>query len=103
MLFRSSGLNLTALDLASGVGQTRVVFPARGPLNAEVKAGVGDVILTIPADVPARITVTSGLTGVHIPARFSRDGNVYTTVGFSPTGHNLDLEVSAGIGSVTVK
>ena len=98
-----SGLNLTALDLASGVGQTSVVFPARGPLNAEVKAGVGDVILTIPADVPARITVTSGLAGVHIPARFSRDGNTYTTVGFSPAGRYLDLEVSAGIGSVTVK
>lgn len=98
-----SGLNLTALDLASGVGQTSVVFPASGLLNAKVKAGVGDVILTLPAELPARITVASGLTGVHIPARFSRDGNVYTTVGFSPTGHYLDLEVSAGIGSVTVK
>src|SRR5574341_526412 len=73
-----SGLNLTALDLASGVGQTSVVFPSGGPLNAKVKAGVGDVILTLPADMPARITVTSGLTGVNIPARFSRAGNVYT-------------------------
>jgi hypothetical protein len=98
-----SGLNLTALDLTTGVGRTSVIFPASGPLTARVKAGVGDVILTVPADVPTRITVTSGLTQVRIPARFSRDGNVYTTVGFSPSGHYLELEVSAGIGSVTVK
>ena len=98
-----SGLHLTALKLDTGVGQTNVIFPGSGPMQATVDTGVGDLTLTIPADLPTRITVDSGLTGVHIPARFSRDGNVYTTAGFSATGHYLDLEVRAGIGSVTVK
>ena len=98
-----SGLYLTRLDLKTGVGQTQVSFPASGPLSATVKSGMGDVTLTIPPDVPTRITVESGLAGVNIPARFGREGNVYTTFGFSAAGHYLDLKLQAGVGTVTVK
>jgi len=97
-----SGLNLTAFDLSAGVGQTRVVFPASSALRAIVQSGIGEVTLTIPPDLPARITVKSGLSSVRIPPRFSRDGDVYTTAGFSTTGPHLDLELTAGIGNVNV-
>ena len=98
-----SGLSLASLKLDTGVGQTSVTFPASGAMTAALDTGVGDVTLIIPADLPTRLTIDSGLTGLHIPARFSRAGNVYTTAGFSTTGHYLDLEMSTGIGSVTVK
>ena len=98
-----SGLSLTTFDLNTGVGQTRVSFPAGGSVQAKVTSGIGEVILTIPPDLPARITVQSGISRVHLPARFSRAGDVYTSPGFSTDGPHLDLELTAGIGSVTVQ
>lgn len=98
-----SALNVNALTLTTGVGQTSVSFPFGGVPQAVVQSGVGDLTLTIPADLPTRITVKSGLAGVHVPSRFSRAGNVYATPGFSTLGAHLDLEVQAGAGSITVK
>jgi hypothetical protein len=57
----------------------------------------------LPADLPARLTVRSGLANVDVPARLSRSDNVYTTPGFDAQGEFLDIEVSAGIGQVTVE
>jgi hypothetical protein len=97
-----SALHLGRLDLKTGLGQTFVTFPAGQATVAKIQAGLGDVTLTLPPDVPARITVTSGFANVHIPARFARAEKVYTTAGFTTTGPYLDLEVEAGLGSVTV-
>jgi hypothetical protein len=97
-----SGLNLDALTLRAGVGQTDVTFPARAA-RAAVTTGVGDTTLTLPAGMPARITVQSGLANVSVPARFSRADRVYTTPGFDPDGEFLELEVNAGLGRVTVR
>ena len=80
-----------------------MTFPsARGIVEARIQAGLGDVNLTLPADLPARITVTSGLANVHIPARFARADKVYTTPGFVPAEPHLELKVDAGLGNVTV-
>ena len=98
-----ASLRLNRLDLTTGVGQTRVTFPAGRGITARLRAGLGEVQLTLPPEVPARIRVTSGLTKVLIPARFAQAGNVFTTPGFSPAGVYLDLEIEAGLGSITVK
>lgn len=97
-----SALRLSRLDLRTGLGQTFVSFPAGYATVAKIQAGLGDVTLTLPPDLPARITVTSGFANVHIPARFARQDKVYTTTGFVTTGAYLDLEVEAGLGTVTV-
>jgi hypothetical protein len=98
-----SALNVTALNLTTGVGKTSVALPASGPLTAKVQSGIGELSLTLPPDVPTRITVKSGISSVQIPARFSRAGDVYATADFVPTGHYLELELTAGIGQVVVK
>ena len=96
-------LALTDLKLTTGIGQTNVVFPASGAIEAEVATGVGDTTLEIPAGLPARITVSGGLTNVSVPARFGRGGNVYSTPGFEMTGDYLDLGVRAGVGRLTIR
>jgi hypothetical protein len=97
-----STLHLSRLDLKTGLGQTFVTFPSGMAGVAKIQAGLGDVTLTLPPDLPARITVTSGFANVHIPARFARQEKVYTTAGFATTNPYVDLEVEAGLGSVTV-
>lgn len=98
-----SGLNLNTLHLQAGVGETNVTFPNGGGVTAVINTGVGNTTLTLPADLPARLTVHSGLTNLSVPARFGRSDNVYTTPGFEPSGAYLDLELNAGLGNVTVK
>jgi len=97
-----TGLDLETLTLRAGVGQTVVTFP-EGGAAASVSAGVGDTTLYLPASLPARITVQSGLANVSVPPRFSRADNVYTTPGFDPESEFLELEVQAGVGRVTVR
>jgi len=98
-----STLRLSRLDLTTGLGQTFVAFPSGNATVAKIQAGLGDLVLTLPPDLPARITVASGFANVHIPARFAREEKVYTTAGFTTTaGPYLDLEINAGLGSVTV-
>jgi hypothetical protein len=98
-----SGLDLAGLTLDTGVGQTRVAFPARGSVNAAIHTGLGATELTLPAGLPTRITVRSGIASVSVPARFARAGSVYTTPGFDTEGDYLDLSLDAGVGRVTVK
>lgn len=97
-----SGLDLTALTLNAGVGETNVSFPS-GALAAVLNTGVGNTTLTLPAGAAARLTVRSGLTNLNLPAGYGRNDNVYTTPGFDPAGAYLDLELNAGLGNVTVK
>jgi hypothetical protein len=98
-----SNLQLQTLTLSTGVGSTEVTFPERGALSASVATGIGEVVLNIPEDLPTRITLQSGVTGVDFPTRFRQDGNVYTTTGFTPSGDYLELELKAGIGAVTIR
>ncbi len=97
-----TGLDLETLTLRAGVGQTVVTFP-EGGAAATVTTGVGDTTLYLPDNLPARLTVQSGLANVSVPPRFSRADNVYTTPGFDPASEFLDLEVQAGVGRVTVR
>ncbi len=98
-----SGLQIKTLNLDTGVGKTTVVFPGSGAMQATISTGVGEVIVTIPETLPTRLTVDSGLTTVNIPSRFARNGDVYTTPKFTANGPYLELELDAGVGTVTIR
>jgi len=98
-----SGLpNLTDLDLRTGEGVTRVIFSVDASLHASLTTGASAVTLTIPTDLPTRLTVISDSTKLYAPSRFSRVGEVYVTQNFSTAGPYLDLEVEGG-GEVNVQ
>jgi hypothetical protein len=98
-----SGLpHLTSFNLRTGDGATRVIFSVEASLHASLKTGASPVTLTIPTDLPTRLTVLSSSTRLYAPARFSRVGEVYTTQNFSTAGPYLDLEVEGG-GEIDVQ
>jgi hypothetical protein len=99
-----SGLpHLTDLNLRTGEGAARVIFSVEASLRASLKTGDGAVTLTIPTDLPTRLTVNSDSTRLFAPPRFSRVGRVYTTQNFSTAGPYLDLEVEGEGGEVNVQ
>jgi hypothetical protein len=98
-----TGLQLTSLDFNSSTGQTLIVFPASQPAQAHVRTGLGPATINLPAGIAARIRVRSGQAQVSLPTGLSHTGGFYTTAGFDGARPFFDLELSAGIGSVTVK
>ncbi len=89
-----SALQITNLNVSSGVGQLTLNLPAtREPFEARLSSGVGEVDVTIPAgpdvtldisggvgettiDVPddagVRLDAESGVGGVNLPSNFTR-------------------------------
>ena len=83
--------------------EARVAFPAEGRLQGSVSGGIGELVITLPPDMPTRLTVSTGIGGFSAPSSFVRRDNVYETPGFSTAGDYLDLTLSLGIGQITVK
>ena len=98
-----SRLMLGDLNVDSGVGQTTVILPGEGQLHAKISGGVGQVIVEIPDGIAARIETDTGLGGTEIPAEFERQGDVYVTPGYESALDRINLELSTGVGQVSVR
>jgi len=91
-------LQLTDLDLTTGLGETRVTF-AQGPATASLHSGLGAVTINLPAGFPVRLRVGSGAAQVSLPAGLARDGDFMVGPGFDAARPFLDLELNAGGGA----
>jgi len=100
-----NGLNVTQLDLNTGVGGTEVTMPSHaGTVTATVDGGVGGLTILIPQGEPARIRSSTGVGGANInPARFPRVGdNLFQSADYETATDKIDLRVDAGVGGITI-
>jgi hypothetical protein len=97
--------NLSALHLQTGAGAVRVTFPSHpGLLHANIRTGVGELILTVPPNVPARFNAGVGLGDFKRDrTRFIRVGAYYQTEDFDQAQNKIDIVIKTGIGSVTIR
>lgn len=99
-----SELQVTGLKVSSGVGETTVTLPGRGRLSAKVSGGIGKLTVIVPQGMAARIDASAGLGGLNIaPGRFVRQGGDYVSANYATAEDRVDLDVSGGVGEVTVK
>ncbi len=98
-----TGLNITSLDLSTGVGRTVVTMPAHGKFQAHISGGIGEVTVRIPSGVAARVHLSAGLGSSDISGVYQRQGDFYVSPGFEAAPDRVDLQVSGGIGKVTVQ
>ena len=104
--FDLSGLQLTALNIASGAGELVISLPS-GEYNARVSGGVGRSSLSVPAGAFVDLSVSSGAgevnlvvnEGAALTARIS--GGVGATNVSIPAGVAVRLEARTGIGSIS--
>jgi hypothetical protein len=98
-----SQLKLQNLKVENGTSTVSVIFPTNsGTTTAEINSGTGPINLTIPGSVEARIKASIGIGGVNVDSHFSKDGNTYTTPGYSSGKNRLDITLNTGIGSINV-
>ncbi len=98
-----NGLNLSAMKIDLGVGQTIVTLPAEGSLNGDINGGVGQLVVRVPDGVAVRIVADTGLTAKNFPASYHRDGDTYTSPGYDSAANRIDLKMDMGIGNIRVE
>lgn len=100
-----NALNVTTLQLHTGIGGADVVLPAHaGTVTAKLDSGIGTLNVLIPQGVPARIRSHTGIGGANInQTRFPRVGDdLYESPGYASATDKIDLDVNAGIGGITI-
>ena len=95
------GMALEQLRIESGVGELEVVLRGewRGPLQAFIKAGIGDITLRLPRAAGVRIQTSVGLGSIE-PYGLTRDGSAYTNALFGRGAADLDITLEGGMGKI---
>jgi hypothetical protein len=100
-----SQLNVTDLQLRTGASETLLTLPAQADHNrAEAHCGLASVRINIPESVAARIRASGGLSNISIDReRFPRSGGYYQSPEYESPEHKVEMVLSMGVGSVTVR
>jgi hypothetical protein len=75
-------LNLTDLELTTGIGTTTLTLPRQGRVQAHIEGGVGSV---------------------DVRGNYQRQGNTYSSPNFDTAANRVDLTVSNGIGTISIQ
>jgi len=95
----------TRLALKTGASNTNVTMPSRGASLLDVEAGAASINIRIPEGTAARIRVKEGVTAVNVDTnRFPRlDSGIYQSSNFDVSTDRAEINIEAGLGSVSVK
>lgn len=100
-----SGLYLTGLAMNLGVGQTTVDLSGAWPesFDVEIRGGVGETTVRLPADVGVRVTTSTGIGNIVVND-LNRNGDTYTNDVYDEGADVvLDVTVEGGIGEITLE
>jgi len=101
---KMSGLanaNFSILDFSSGAGDYTLDFSGKLQRDASIKisSGLSNVIVVVPENVNAIVTVDSGASNINAGSSWSQSGGVYKQKGTGPT---LTFVIEVGAGNVTL-
>lgn len=101
---KMSGLanaNFSILDFSSGAGDYTLDFSGELQRDASIKisSGLSNIIVIVPEDVNAVVTIDSGASNVNAGSGWSKNGNVYEQKGDGPT---LTFIIEVGAGNLTL-
>jgi hypothetical protein len=101
---KMSGLanaNFSMMDFSSGAGDYTLDFSGELQRDASIKlsSGFSNIIVIVPEDVDAVVTVDSGASNVSAGSGWSQNGDVYRQEGEGPT---LTFVIEIGAGNVTL-
>jgi hypothetical protein len=99
-----SELRVAEVKLKTGASATRVTAPAVGQTRLSADVGAAQLTVVVPDGVEASIRSTGGLFVLTVDEqRFPRQEQGYASPGFATAANRLEVEVSAGLGSVKVE
>jgi hypothetical protein len=93
--------NFSIFDFSGGAGDYTFDFSGDLQRDASIKiaSGFSNIIISVPEDVDAVVTVDSGASNINVGSSWSKKGNVYKQKGEGPT---LTFVIEVGAGNVTL-
>ena len=93
------------IRLQTGASNSKVILPARGASHMDLKAGAASIDIRIPDGVAGRVRIKEGLTSLNIDkTRFPQvDSRLYQSTGYDTAENRAELNIEAGVGSITIK
>lgn len=98
-----SGLKMKALDVSLGIGNAYITLPAEGQFQGKIDGAIGQMVIYLPQGMGLRVNSHTGLGNFRAPAEFMKIGDYYQTKGFDRATNRVDLNVSQGIGIISVQ
>ena len=92
------------VELNTGASSSTVTVPARGASLLDIEAGAASVNVHVPNATAARIRVREGVNAVNVDTnRFPRvDSGFYQSSDYNTAADRAEINIEAGLGSVTV-
>lgn len=99
-----NGLHLTNLNIEVGAGETQIDLSGDWPesFDVNVSGGVGATEIILPDNVGVRVKPTTGIGNLEVHG-LVRNGDVYTNDLYGEADVELDINVSSGIGEITLR
>jgi hypothetical protein len=93
------------IRLQTGASNSNVTLPARGASHLDLEAGAAAVNIRIPDGVAGRVRIKEGLTSLNIDKpRFPQiDSRLYQSANYDTAENRAELNIEAGVGSITIK
>ena len=98
-------VKVTDVRMNIGASSTMLVLPhPTGDLTVRADGGASSLVLEIPSDVEARITISGGLVSMSTTnPRTAKSGNVVETPGYATAKDRVTVTVTGGATSVAVR
>lgn len=95
---------VTRVELKTGASSTRVIVPAHGVSLLDIDAGAASLNVRVPENTAARIRIKDGVGSANVDTnRFPRlNSGFYQSSGYEAATDRADIDIEAGLGSVTV-
>ncbi|MGW8249826.1 MAG: LiaF transmembrane domain-containing protein [Anaerolineales bacterium] len=94
---------LESLMVNTAVGNTQVVLPQAGRLDAQVTGAIGQIVIVVPRGVGVRVNPDTALVSVNVPDGYLSPGDVYESPNYDSADNRIDLSVDLAIGNVVIR
>lgn len=93
------------IELKTGASNSNVTMPARGASVLDVEAGMASINIRVPENIPARIRAEQGVSSINVDTnRFPRSASgFYQSPNFDTSADRVEVNIKAGVGSISVK
>jgi len=98
-----SGLQLSALKVNVGVGQTTVTLPETGNFDVRIDGAIGQIVVVVPKGMAVRIQSNTALANLSVPSGYERSDRVYTSPGYESAENRANLTIGMAIGNVSIR
>jgi len=101
-----SALQVTHLDLQTGVADTRVRLPeTAGLTSVVVQGGITDLTVEVPQGVAADIRVSSGMASRQIDERrfLPLGGGHYRSADYDTATNRVDMDINLGLATLRIQ